>query len=86
MYVCMLYAMLFLKLWSYVQVNMWCRLNVKGKNTSNGKIRRQSLSFNNLQCKCVNLRTEKAVILETNLNIYLHICSFWNKTKRLRIR
>ncbi|XP_011501264.1 PREDICTED: diacylglycerol O-acyltransferase 1-like [Ceratosolen solmsi marchali] len=48
MYVCMLYAILFLKLWSYVQVNMWCRLSVKSKNTSQGRIRRQSLSYTDL--------------------------------------
>jgi hypothetical protein len=51
MYVCMLYAILFLKLWSYVQVNMWCRLSVKSKNTSQGRIRRQSLSYTDLHCK-----------------------------------
>ena len=51
MYVCMLYAVLFLKLWSYVQVNMWCRVNNRRKATSQGRMRRQSLSYNNLQCK-----------------------------------
>ncbi|XP_015584774.1 diacylglycerol O-acyltransferase 1 isoform X1 [Cephus cinctus] len=49
MYVCMLYAILFLKLWSYVQVNMWCRLSSRRKSTSQGRMRRQSLSCNNLQ-------------------------------------
>ncbi|XP_016771315.1 diacylglycerol O-acyltransferase 1 isoform X6 [Apis mellifera] len=49
MYVCMLYAVLFLKLWSYVQVNMWCRVNNRRKATSQGRMRRQSLSYNNLQ-------------------------------------
>ncbi|XP_014212741.1 diacylglycerol O-acyltransferase 1 isoform X1 [Copidosoma floridanum] len=48
MYVCMLYALLFLKLWSYVQVNMWCRLSVKSKNTSHGGMRRQSFSYTDL--------------------------------------
>jgi hypothetical protein len=50
MYVCMLYAILFLKLWSYVQVNMWCRLSSRQKSAGQGRIRRQ-LSYNNLQCK-----------------------------------
>ncbi|XP_076762987.1 diacylglycerol O-acyltransferase [Xylocopa sonorina] len=49
MYVCMLYAVLFLKLWSYVQVNMWCRLSNRRNASSQGRIRRQSLSCNNLQ-------------------------------------
>lgn len=47
MYVCMLYATLFLKLWSYIQVNMWCRLSSR-KKTTQGRMRRQ-LSCNNLQ-------------------------------------
>ncbi|KYN16974.1 Diacylglycerol O-acyltransferase 1 [Trachymyrmex cornetzi] len=47
MYVCMLYAILFLKLWSYIQVNMWCRLSNR-KKTTQGRMRRQ-LSYNNLQ-------------------------------------
>ncbi|CAL7950425.1 unnamed protein product [Xylocopa violacea] len=49
MYVCMLYAILFLKLWSYVQVNMWCRLSSRRNASSQGRMRRQSLSCNNLQ-------------------------------------
>ncbi|XP_043287985.1 diacylglycerol O-acyltransferase 1 [Venturia canescens] len=48
MYVCMLYAILFLKLWSYVQVNMWCRIANKRSSTSQGRMRRQSMSYNNL--------------------------------------
>lgn len=48
-YVCMLYAILFLKLWSYVQVNMWCRANAKKKSSKQGRIRRQSLSYDNSQ-------------------------------------
>ncbi|KAF7383282.1 hypothetical protein HZH68_015131 [Vespula germanica] len=50
MYVCTLYAILFLKLWSYIQVNMWCRIS-RGKTSSQGRMRRQSLSYNNLQCE-----------------------------------
>ncbi|KAF5277673.1 hypothetical protein FQA39_LY18442 [Lamprigera yunnana] len=42
------YCVLFLKLWSYVQVNMWCRMQQKNVKSGNS-IRRQSLSFSNLQ-------------------------------------
>ncbi|KAL2713320.1 diacylglycerol O-acyltransferase 1 isoform X1 [Vespula squamosa] len=55
MYVCTLYAILFLKLWSYIQVNMWCRIS-RGKTSSQGRMRRQSLSYNNLQCEKLNYR------------------------------
>ncbi|KYM80727.1 Diacylglycerol O-acyltransferase 1 [Atta colombica] len=50
MYVCMLYAILFLKLWSYIQVNMWCRLSSQ-KKTMQGRMRR--LSYN-LQCNLID--------------------------------
>jgi len=39
--VCSLYSILFLKLWSYVQVNLWCR---HALHTSKSQLRRQSLS------------------------------------------
>lgn len=41
------YCVLFLKLWSYVQVNMWCRTQQRRSKT-NHSFRRQSLSFSNL--------------------------------------
>lgn len=41
-----LYSILFLKLWSYVQVNLWCR--TARQNLSGKAMRRQSLSYNNL--------------------------------------
>lgn len=41
------YCVLFLKLWSYVQVNMWCRTQQR-HSKANNSIRRQSLSFSNL--------------------------------------
>ncbi|KAG8223162.1 hypothetical protein J437_LFUL000328 [Ladona fulva] len=44
--VCSIYSILFLKLWSYVQVNMWCR-NKRKKSSSKSRFRRQSLSFSN---------------------------------------
>ncbi|KAG5345174.1 DGAT1 acyltransferase, partial [Acromyrmex charruanus] len=47
MFVCTLYAILFLKLWSYIQVNMWCRLSSQ-KKTTQGRMRRH-VSYNNLQ-------------------------------------
>ncbi|CAH1105668.1 unnamed protein product [Psylliodes chrysocephalus] len=41
-----LYSVLFLKLWSYVQVNLWCRI---ARQNSKGSLRRQSLSYSNLR-------------------------------------
>ncbi|KAJ8726372.1 hypothetical protein PYW07_001070 [Mythimna separata] len=48
--VCMLYLVIFLKLWSYVQTNYWCRLGLKKKYLDN-KLRRQSLSAPNWKSK-----------------------------------
>lgn len=42
-----LYCVLFLKLWSYIQVNMWCRMQQKHAKANNS-FRRQSLSYSNL--------------------------------------
>ncbi|XP_020279566.1 diacylglycerol O-acyltransferase 1 [Pseudomyrmex gracilis] len=67
MYVCMLYAILFLKLWSYVQVNMWCRLSSRKKPTSGQGIRRQ-LSCNNLQTSNVKHSTDDTSDLEHEVN------------------
>ncbi|CAH2988744.1 unnamed protein product [Chilo suppressalis] len=44
--VCMIYLVIFLKLWSYIQTNYWCRKGMKGKMMKN-KLRRQSLSAPN---------------------------------------
>lgn len=44
--VCMIYLILFLKLWSYCQTNYWCRMSIKGKSVKN-TLRRQSLSAPN---------------------------------------
>ncbi|CAH0603128.1 unnamed protein product [Chrysodeixis includens] len=44
--VCMLYLIIFLKLWSYTQTNHWCRSGLKKKYLDN-KLRRQSLSAPN---------------------------------------
>lgn len=48
--VCMLYLIIFLKLWSYTQTNYWCRLGLK-KKYSDTKLRRQSLSAPNWKSK-----------------------------------
>ncbi|KAF2893555.1 hypothetical protein ILUMI_12618 [Ignelater luminosus] len=44
--VSMFYSVLFLKLWSYVQVNMWCR--TQQRHSKNHSLRRQSFSYTNL--------------------------------------
>ncbi|KAI4464454.1 sterol o-acyltransferase [Holotrichia oblita] len=41
------YSLLFLKLWSYVQVNMWCR--TKQRQSKSKNMKRQSHSYSNLQ-------------------------------------
>lgn len=41
--VCMTYSILFLKLWSYIQVNLWCRN--RRQSMAKPHLRRQSLSF-----------------------------------------
>lgn len=41
--VCFLYSILFLKMWSYVQVNYWCRSRLV--QNSKGHMRRQSMSY-----------------------------------------
>lgn len=44
--VCFLYSVLFMKVWSYVQVNMWCRHSLR---ESRSKSRRPSISIAQLQ-------------------------------------
>ncbi|KAL1124665.1 hypothetical protein AAG570_001289 [Ranatra chinensis] len=44
--VCFLYSVLFLKLWSYIQVNAWCRNSCHPPKTT---LRRQSVSLSQLQ-------------------------------------
>jgi diacylglycerol O-acyltransferase 1 len=44
MSVCFLYSILFMKLWSYVQVNLWCRSYQKSQKTSISGKRRESFS------------------------------------------
>ncbi|XP_065164907.1 diacylglycerol O-acyltransferase 1 [Atheta coriaria] len=45
-----LYSVVFLKLWSYVQVNSWCRQILRGNGNKNN-LRRQSLSYSSLPKK-----------------------------------
>ncbi|KAF7275235.1 hypothetical protein GWI33_012059 [Rhynchophorus ferrugineus] len=45
--ICTLYSVLFLKVWSYIQVNMWCR--GARHNSNKSSMRRQSVSLSNLQ-------------------------------------
>lgn len=49
-YVCFLYSILFLKLWSYIQVNIWCRA---ARISSTKSLRRQSISLSKLSNGCV---------------------------------
>uniref|UniRef100_V5GWV6 O-acyltransferase n=1 Tax=Anoplophora glabripennis TaxID=217634 RepID=V5GWV6_ANOGL len=51
-----LYSLLFLKLWSYVQVNMWCRV---ARLNQKGSLRRQSLSYSNLNQSIKNSNDSK---------------------------
>ncbi|XP_063702769.1 diacylglycerol O-acyltransferase 1 [Culicoides brevitarsis] len=46
--VCFSYCVLFMKLWSYVQVNMWCR-NLHNRDSSKNGKRRRSISIAQLQ-------------------------------------
>ncbi|XP_034244608.1 diacylglycerol O-acyltransferase 1 [Thrips palmi] len=69
--VCMLYSVLFLKLWSYVQVNMWCR-NTRQMTASKAHQRRQSISVGKLalqgqQAKSANGVGEKSPKKESDL-------------------
>lgn len=44
--VCFLYSILFMKLWSYVQVNKWCRESVRSKKAKHkSRKRRTSVSI-----------------------------------------
>lgn len=47
--VCILYSILFMKIWSYVQVNMWCRYQQKENGNSKSRIRSQSISIAELR-------------------------------------
>ena len=44
-FVCFLYCIIFIKLWSYVQVNMWCRTSQKKQKVSISGKRRESFSI-----------------------------------------
>ncbi|KAL4708093.1 hypothetical protein ACJJTC_009872 [Scirpophaga incertulas] len=56
--VCMIYLVIFLKLWSYTQTNQWCRCANKSRLAKN-KLRRQSLSAPNWN-KLINAEHEQS--------------------------
>lgn len=56
----MLYSVLFLKLWSYVQVNMWCR-NTRLITASKAHQRRQSISVGKLGTNIKSLSTSSFI-------------------------
>lgn len=49
MSVCFMYSILFMKLWSYVQVNMWCRQDQRQQNQSGKRKRTSSISIAQLR-------------------------------------
>ncbi|XP_068621140.1 diacylglycerol O-acyltransferase 1 isoform X2 [Battus philenor] len=70
--VCMIYLILFLKLWSYCHTNYWCRNSLRSKSSKN-KLRRQSLSAPNYKClddeKNIATATPGLVQYPDNLNL-----------------
>lgn len=62
--VCMIYLILFLKIWSYSQTNYWCRNGTKNRFSKN-KLRRQSLSAPNWS-KLVNAEQDQTYEEEKN--------------------
>lgn len=49
MTVCFMYSILFMKLWSYVQVNMWCRQDLRQQKSTGHRKRTQSISIAQLR-------------------------------------
>lgn len=74
--VCFIYSVLFLKLWSYIQVNMWCRTKSR-ENKSKNRMRRQSLSYSNLS-KCNVQRATELLINASVKRINLTYIFFFN--------
>ncbi|CAG5022099.1 unnamed protein product [Parnassius apollo] len=62
--VCMIYLILFLKLWSYCHTNFWCK-NSMGAKSSKNKLRRQSLSAPNYN-ELTNAENEQTLEDEMN--------------------
>lgn len=48
-FVCFAYSILFMKLWSYVQVNMWCRHDIVSPKSTKTRKRTQSISIAQLR-------------------------------------
>lgn len=67
MTVCFTYSILFMKLWSYVQVNMWCRQAHNQDSSKNGK-RRRSISIAQLQRNDRNGNTTNSKYDKTEVN------------------
>ncbi|VVD02138.1 unnamed protein product [Leptidea sinapis] len=72
--VCTIYLILFLKLWSYVQTNHWCRNGSKGKHVKN-TMRRQSLSAPNWN-QLVNADSDQTAESEKDDDLVTGIVSY----------
>ncbi|XP_019754624.1 diacylglycerol O-acyltransferase 1 [Dendroctonus ponderosae] len=68
--VCTMYSILFLKMWSYVQVNMWCRMS--RQKTGKSSLRRQSVSLSNLrkEQQALNQERETSEVQNASLKQY----------------
>ncbi|XP_015177113.1 PREDICTED: diacylglycerol O-acyltransferase 1 isoform X2 [Polistes dominula] len=93
MYVCMLYAILFLKLWSYIQVNMWCRVSREKTSSQATKLNQNVVESDDIGHE-VNGRGTALVQYPDNLNfgdLYYYIlaptlCYELNFPRTQRIR
>ncbi|CAH0747822.1 unnamed protein product [Bemisia tabaci] len=66
--VCFAYSVIFLKLWSYVHVNSWCREDYQLNTVNKTNVRRQSLSVN----KYALSNGKKPPISPPSLNSLVH--------------
>jgi hypothetical protein len=75
--VCFTYSILFLKLWSYVQVNLWCRNKCRfARSSASKRLRRQSISFGRSIQKYLNQLT---LLFYVYID-YLNLRYFYNRT------
>lgn len=65
-----IYSVLFLKLWSYVQVNSWCRADQKNFKNK-GSMRRQSLSYSNLPKESEESDQQEHALVQYPVNLNL---------------
>lgn len=77
MTVCFHYSILFMKLWSYVQVNMWCRQSIKEQSTKT-RSRSQSISVAELR----EFPQPKLHRCDYHLNNKHLLLMFWHLQKR----